>query len=487
MDLEKKYKEVNEKLDKVSSCFCTAKWLQVSIHLQHGNTHSCHHPQYHKIPLEEIKRDPSALHNTMFKKLQRKMMLEGKRPPECQYCWNIEDNAKGQYSDRIIKSSDDWAIDDLEEVAKMPWDQNVNPRYMEVSFSHACNLGCSYCLPEVSSVLLNELKEYGPSPSNYRFDMYQLEQYDRMPIPPNEDNPYIEAFWRWYPTLKNDLKVFRVTGGEPLINPNTFKLMDHHLENPNPNLDLAFNSNLCIPETNFQKFVEKLEKIEIGKHFKMVQVYASMDGWGKNAEYIRYGSDYELVMKRLRFLLEKFPKLQISIMCTYNVFSVVHFDKFLEDVLALKKDYGINEHHQYWSRFLLDISYLRYPPYFSIEILDKKTYGPIIENCIKFMQDNFHENSGDGFSYFEVNKLKRLYDFFMSVEQRADFHLVKYDFYRTVVEYDKRRGTSFKDSCPEYVSLYDDCKSSKEKLSQDEQLIVKTTNQRMKNFQSGDS
>ena len=81
-----KLQQVKEKLDKVGCGFCLAKWTQVTIHLGLGMTHSCHHPSPHKISLKEIKRNPSALHNTSYKKQKRKEMLEGKRPQECNYC-----------------------------------------------------------------------------------------------------------------------------------------------------------------------------------------------------------------------------------------------------------------------------------------------------------------------------------------------------------------------------------------------------------------
>ena len=59
---------VKQQLDEVSSSYCVAKWQQVTIHLATGQTHSCHHPATHHIPLEEIAINPSALHNTKFKK-----------------------------------------------------------------------------------------------------------------------------------------------------------------------------------------------------------------------------------------------------------------------------------------------------------------------------------------------------------------------------------------------------------------------------------
>ena len=46
--------EVNKKINKVGPGFCLAKWTQVTIHLQTGRTHSCHHPTTHKLKLNEI-------------------------------------------------------------------------------------------------------------------------------------------------------------------------------------------------------------------------------------------------------------------------------------------------------------------------------------------------------------------------------------------------------------------------------------------------
>ena len=61
---------VFDALNKVSDCFCLAKWYNVSLHLPTGKTHSCYHPKSHVIPLEELEKNPGALHNTEHKKKQ---------------------------------------------------------------------------------------------------------------------------------------------------------------------------------------------------------------------------------------------------------------------------------------------------------------------------------------------------------------------------------------------------------------------------------
>jgi hypothetical protein len=69
-----------------------AKWHHTTIYLQTGETHSCYHPAPHPIPLEELKNNPSALHNTQEKKQERSEMIAGKKPRGCSYCWKIEEN-----------------------------------------------------------------------------------------------------------------------------------------------------------------------------------------------------------------------------------------------------------------------------------------------------------------------------------------------------------------------------------------------------------
>ena len=109
---------------------CLAKWTQVTIQLQTGHTHSCHHPKTHKIPLKELDRTPSALHNTKFKKQRRKEMLNGVRPEECDYCWNVEDNSD-RFSDRILKSGASWSHPHFQEIKDMDSNENFNPKYVE--------------------------------------------------------------------------------------------------------------------------------------------------------------------------------------------------------------------------------------------------------------------------------------------------------------------------------------------------------------------
>ena len=158
-------RDMRDRLNAVSPTLCLAKWQQVSLHLPQGLTQSCYHPPTHKIPVELLKTQPSALHNTPQKKQERKMMLEGKRPEGCSYCWKVEDapsdDVKGHLSDRHYRSSEWWNAPTFEEVTNNTFDYDVTPRYVEVNFNQACNFKCMYCSPHLSTSWEDEVKKYG--------------------------------------------------------------------------------------------------------------------------------------------------------------------------------------------------------------------------------------------------------------------------------------------------------------------------------------
>lgn len=266
---------IKERIDKVSPTICLAKWLWVSLHLPQGLTQSCYHPPTHKIPLSELEENKTALHNTPYKKEMRKEMLEGKRPKECSYCWKIEDTSDGSYfSDRYYRSGEWWAQDLLDDVLEKPWDYDINPTYVEVNFNQACNFKCCYCSPHLSSTWNREIDKYG----EYQLldkkghnNTYWLEQLGLMPI--KGDNPYVKAFWEWWPELYKTLRTFRMTGGEPLVDNNTFKILDYIEKHPNKNLELSITSNFCPPNQDiWKKFITKIENI-INVEWKIIALH----------------------------------------------------------------------------------------------------------------------------------------------------------------------------------------------------------------------
>jgi organic radical activating enzyme len=453
---------VRERLNKVSSSFCLAKWLQVTIHLQNGQTHSCHHPATHPIPIDEIARDPSALHNTQFKKQQRKLMLEGKRPSECQYCWNIEDTSPESFSDRHIKSHDWWAEPQLEEIASLPWDANVYPSYLELSFSHVCNFKCSYCSPHVSSKWQEEIRSQGAYPlDSHRSTIQWLTSSNLMPIPESQENPFVTAFWKWWPDLYPKLKLLRITGGEPLLTKHTFRMLDYIESHPRPDLELAINTNLGAPKEIIDRFIEQVRRITEAGKVKRLQVYTSVDNWGARAEYIRHGLNFETFWRNVDRIHAEIPKVQMLFMCTFNALSIDGFQDLLEGILALRAKYIHKKPSMRFDPLFLDISYLRFPEHQSVLILPP-SYVQKLRALGQFMDDHNEEIRYPdlGFFDFERNKIHRLVEWMSQPQATELTNKKKADFYRFFSEHDQRRGTDFIATFPEMTEFWQTCRQA---------------------------
>jgi organic radical activating enzyme len=289
------YKEsaeaMKERLNAVSSSFCLAKWNMVSLHLTNGKTHSCYHPPTHDIPLEGLAENPGLLHNTPQKIQEREKMRKGERPSGCSYCWRIED--AGHTSDRHYRSSEWWNEPDFQKIAtNKTLDKTITPAYVEVNFNQACNFKCVYCSPHLSTSWQEEVEKFGPYilKDAAHNDLNALTEYGLMPKKMAiKNNPYVEAFWKWWPELYKTLKIFRMTGGEPLMDNNTFKVLDYVYENPNPELELSITSNLCPPKQElFDKFLTQVKKMETAPHKVKCYVPDPKNGtdWTKWQHYI---------------------------------------------------------------------------------------------------------------------------------------------------------------------------------------------------------
>ena len=454
--------DTKKKLDEVGCGMCLAKWTQVTLQLQNGHNHSCHHPRTHKINLNEIKRNPSALHNTGYKKKRRREMLTGSRPKECDYCWNVEDSSD-RFSDRVFKSAESWSLPHMEEITNSDWREEFNPRYVEVAFSNACNFKCSYCGPAYSSTWMEEINKHGGYPTTDKFnDNMWLERENKMPIPHRDYNPYVEAFWKWWPDLYRDLHTFRITGGEPLLSKDTWKVLDYVIEQENPNkeLQLAINSNLGVPDELIDRFIEKIQKIEDEERVREFIVFTSVDTWGKQAEYIRTGLEFNRFWDNVNKILEKCPRVNLTIMSTYNALSVPNYEKLLYGLYDLKKQYGGSD--RYWnSAIFLDSSYLRYPQHQTVQILPKKWDKEILKQAqvADFLGVPKFDHKYIGYSDIEIQKIKRIYDWIVTNWMDKEKHVknYQYNFYRFVTEHDKRRGTNFIETFPELESFYNKC------------------------------
>ena len=435
---------------------CLAKWKQVSLHLPTGLNNSCYHPPLHAIDPTPLKDNPGALHNTDHKKQQRVIMLKHERPSECSYCWTQED--LGNLSDRHYRSGEPWAAEDYEKIVNSTGtEDDVIPSYVEVNFNHACNLSCSYCSPQFSSTWQTEVDKWGGYPTTpIHNDASHFTGRNR-PIPAREDNPYVEAFWQWWPELYPHLKHFRMTGGEPLMDKNTYRVFDYVLALPKPDLHLNVTSNFSVEDALFQKYIEYVKRL-CDTNIEHFMQYVSLDtGIAEQAEYIRHGLNFQRVAHNVnRYLAEAPYRNSLTFIITMNNLSVVGLQHQLDWILRLRQSYS-----KTYQRVWFDTPLLRQPAWQSLQILPP-VYVGVLERIADWMELNLEtaDKPFQGFKDYEVQRMRRDIAW-MKEGSKLDPEYIKTqraNFYRFFNEHDKRRKTDFLLAFQEMKEFWNECR-----------------------------
>lgn len=436
-----------EILDSVSPTFCLAKWHRTTIRTDQGLSYSCHHCVPEEVDRQSVIEDSRNMVSPPQVQEQRRQMLNGERPKECEYCWQAEDS--GQISDRITKSASIY-INNIDTNPTLIEDAVADvtgiPKTLEVCMDNTCNFKCTYCSATYSSKWYEELKQLGPYPTTTK----RKTADDCLSIPQREVNPYTEAFWDIWNNHRDKLFELKITGGEPMLSKNLYRIMDNIIADGHPELLLSINSNFCPPDAIFDKFMDKAKQLD-GK-VKRFKVYTSAESVDGRAEYGRFGMDFELFKKNvLRFLQE--TKFDLDFMMAINALSITDFMGFIKFFTDIARKYP--------HRISLTANIVRYPAYLDVRILP--------EELLKELHTQFSDEIDEHLVWFEqksrlqikrlIGYLKDRSDFVQRKRTEPEVEILRKDFVLFVDEHDRRRGTDFASTYPELVPFYNSVKA----------------------------
>ena len=176
-------------------------------------------------------------------------------------------------------------------------------KYLDFRTSNVCNLKCRTCGPHASSSWASELKII---PSIVKTN-----------LPDNLS--YI---------LTDNLQEIYFAGGEPLLNPDHWILLEKLVElNLAKTIKLRYNTNLSIVT------YKNLSVFDLWKKFENVEISVSVDAIGTPFNYVRSGGDWQIVDNNIN-LYRSEKNITISLNFTLSAISVW----FLPDVLKYAKD-----------------------------------------------------------------------------------------------------------------------------------------------------
>jgi hypothetical protein len=271
---------------------CQSKWTWSTLWLNQLATSSCHRVK--SVPLDLDNFDD--FHNVPRKLEDRRLMLEGKWPGNgCEQCRSVE--FAGGFSDRQ-HNLDIRGLTPVE-LETDPTAIRVSPRIVEIFAQNTCNLSCIYCNGNLSSKIELEGKKFGEFKQNGV----------HIPVittPTSATVEYFEKFKNWLDRNIKTLVRLHLLGGETFIQHDLLNsVLDIIERNPNPNLELCIFSNLNVPDKYWNLYINRIKDLQAAGNIRVFDLTCSIDCWGPEQEYVRYGLDLNKFEERFAWASEQ--------------------------------------------------------------------------------------------------------------------------------------------------------------------------------------
>jgi radical SAM protein with 4Fe4S-binding SPASM domain len=330
----------------------------------------------------------------------RQAFLDGKKPKECQSCWDEE--AAGVQSFRV-QFAEHKKID-LSKIEFSPVATN-GPRALDLKLNNVCNLKCRICGAQASSTFLKEYQE--------RFNIKVEDgSYWLSNKILGTQNESVIAEWA------KDLVHLEVTGGEPMASPENIKVLELLISSGRASeITILLNTNGTLYNKKFIDFLLP---------FKSVTICISIDDLHDRLEYERYPTEWNVIQDNL----QKFLKLRsensnvfLTLCPTVSNFNVYYLNEYVE-----------------WAK-QLDIHI-----YFNI-----LHYSP--SHSIKNLPDHLKDIVAEKLTLPEFTEVKR----FLLLEREND-NLIQ-EFIEATIGLDEYRNQSFEKTFGEWGRLVMECKN----------------------------
>jgi len=277
--------------------FCPAKWDEISLNFAYDYVYAC------------CKSTPTKYTNGDYREVivqQKNNLLNDIQDPSCNFCWKIENQ------NLPSKRHDHLKIFDKTKFNSYKTDE-ISPTLVELYIGNECNFQCTYCNPKYSSQWEADVKKlpYKIFTDKHFFEIDIKNQ--------NINQKVLETV-----TSLDNRATLSILGGEPLHNKFFWYILDNtRVQN------FALSTNLSAKIKDLQKLYEKCSK------FKKTYISISLDSTGNNAEFIRYGMNFNDFENNLNYLLDNITEnIHINInalMTSVTIHDIDNFFNFLQN------------------------------------------------------------------------------------------------------------------------------------------------------------
>lgn len=351
---------------------CLLKWAWSTIYLGQGTSSSCHRTDQAPIPVDNF----ASFHNLPNKIRAREMMRRGEWPQEgCQYCEKIE--AAGGTSDRQYQLLMQHDLDRTPtELLEDPTLNEVVPTILEIYFNNVCNMSCLYCGSHFSSKWEEETKKYG--------EFHQNDVHIANWSPKNQNyEEQLAQFWKYLSDENRYEKIryYQILGGEPFYQKEFDQSIEFWEAHPNPELTFNIITNLKVPPTKFKNYIDRFEAMVNNGALKRLQITGSIDSWGPQEEYVRYGLDLTEWEENFTYLLDK-PWVVQCVNAAISPLTIKTAPELIEKI-----NYW-NDQKDPWQQISYSFMTVMGPPYMDPAIFGSGVFDEDFDRILSVMRES---------------------------------------------------------------------------------------------------
>ena len=134
-------------------------------------------------------------------------------------------------------------------------------------------------------------------------------------------------------------------GGEPLYQKEFYRCLDYFKTSPNSDLEFNFVTNLMISPSKFEQLVDQMKSMTVDRNVKRFDITVSLDCWGVEQEYARWGLQLDTIEANINTLL-KTPWIYLNINSTLSPLTIKKFPELIEKINTWKTQRKIQHHFQ---------------------------------------------------------------------------------------------------------------------------------------------
>jgi len=286
--------------------------------------------------------------NSSNMKNLRKDMINGVEPKVCDKCFNRE-KVTGE-SGRFYHNRDFPEV-----LAKIPditledgTCTEMELKYWDFRFSNLCNFKCRSCGPRYSSAWVPDAKKLKMTDQE---KVWSIESVD------DQTN---------FDFLKDQIDVVKriyFAGGEPLLMPEHWQILDMLVEKERFDVKLSYNTNASVLSYGKKNIIDYWSKWQFGK----LEVWPSIDEIGERAELIRSGTVWSKVEENLKELA-KHDNIILRPGLTIGAWNVHRLPEIINHLISIGviRAHPKSKHINYNNFF---INLLEHPVHYHVNIL----------------------------------------------------------------------------------------------------------------------